>query len=67
MVSDGRLIYQAGTFKEHLVIDRTGAGDAYGAGFLAGLIHTKEKCEKGLCDISNIEYAIRLGSANALQ
>ena len=35
------------------MVDRTGAGDA-GSGFVAGLIQA-----------SRIEYAIRLGSANA--
>lgn len=70
LVSDGFNIYQAGVFfagneKEEKVIDRTGAGDAFSSGFIAGLIHKKEKCEKGLCRINNIEYAIRLGSANA--
>lgn len=75
LVSDGHKIYQAGIFpaegesvsgrKEKVVIDRTGAGDAFGSGFVAGLIRQKEKCEKGLCQFYNIEYAIRLGSANA--
>ncbi len=69
LVSDGHKIYQAGIFsleggKKH-IIDRTGAGDAFGSGFIAGLIHQKEKCEKGLCQPYNIEYAIKLGSANA--
>ncbi len=70
LVSDGFRIYQAGIFsakdgKEKSVIDRTGAGDAFASGFVAGLIQKKEKCEKGLCRSYNIEYAIRLGSANA--
>ena len=65
LVSDGFRIYQAGIFKEKSVIDRTGAGDAFASGFVAGLIQKKEKCEKGLCRPYNIEYAIRLGSANA--
>lgn len=54
LVSDGKKIYQAGVFKEKEIVDRTGAGDAFGSGFVAGLL-LKE----------NIEYAIRLGSANA--
>lgn len=65
LVSDGHKIYQAGIFQEKVVIDRTGAGDAFGSGFVSGLVQQKEKCEKGLCKPSNIEYAIRLGSANA--
>lgn len=36
------------------VVDRTGAGDSFGAGFVSGIIEKE-----------NIEYAIQLGSANA--
>ncbi len=53
VVSDGKYIYSAGIFREKKYIDRTGAGDAFGSGFVAGLIRTKK-----------IEEAIRLGSAN---
>lgn len=53
-ISDGKQIYQAGIFASKKVIDRTGAGDAFGSGFVAGMA-MKE----------NIEYALRLGSANA--
>ena len=69
LVSDCCNIYKAGIFSaeggEKKAIDRTGAGDAFGSGFVAGLIQTREKCKKGLCGVDNIEYAIRLGSANA--
>lgn len=65
MVSDGANIYQADIFENKKVIDRTGAGDAFGSGFVAGLAHKQENCEKGLCQTGNIEYAIRLASANA--
>ncbi|MBI1839085.1 MAG: carbohydrate kinase family protein [Candidatus Colwellbacteria bacterium] len=66
VVSDGRFVYKAGTFKERKLVDRTGAGDAYGSGFVAGLIRVGETCKvKGVCDPRNIEYAIRLASANA--
>lgn len=54
LVSDGKVVYRAGVFKEKQVVDRTGAGDAFGSGFVAGLIKTKD-----------IESAIVLGSANA--
>lgn len=64
-VSDGFNIYKAGTFNENKLVDRTGSGDAFGSGFVAGLIHEREICEKGLCKVDNIERAIRLGSANA--
>jgi sugar/nucleoside kinase (ribokinase family) len=53
-VSDGQKLYQAGIFKERKIVDRTGAGDAFGSGFVAGLM-VKD----------SIEYAIRLASANA--
>ncbi|KKU37797.1 MAG: PfkB family kinase, nonfunctional [Candidatus Azambacteria bacterium GW2011_GWF2_46_32] len=53
IVSDGKRIYRAGTYKEKKVVDRTGAGDAFGSGFVSGLIQT-----------GDIEYAISLGSAN---
>ena len=53
VVSDGEYIYEAGTFKEKKYIDRTGAGDAFGAGFVSGLMR-----------YGTIEEAIRLGAAN---
>jgi ribokinase len=53
-VSDGRYLYTAETFKEKKLVDRTGAGDAFGAGFVAGLM-----------DKHDIHYALRLASANA--
>lgn len=53
-VSDGTHLYTAGIFKEKKMVDRTGAGDAFGAGFVAGLIEKDD-----------IHYALRVGSANA--
>ena len=53
LVFDGKNIYQAGIFKEKKYIDRTGAGDAFGSGFVAGFMRT-----------GKVEEAIRLGSAN---
>lgn len=53
VVSDGKCVYSAGTFKEKRYVDRTGAGDAFGSGFVSGLIRTNK-----------IEEAIKLGSAN---
>ncbi len=64
-ISDGRYLYKIGVFKNKKVIDRTGAGDAFGSGFVAGLIQKKEKFKDGVCAPENIEYAIRLASANA--
>lgn len=54
-VTDGKDCYRAGIYPGKIV-DRTGAGDAFGSGFVAGLIRGQ---------ISDIEYAIKLGSANA--
>jgi ribokinase len=52
-VSDGRYLYSAGIPKSGLV-DRTGAGDAFGSGLVAGYIEKED-----------ISYAIQLGTANA--
>lgn len=53
-VSDGTRLYQAGIFPNQKILDRTGAGDAFGSGFVAGMIGKED-----------IPYAIRLASANA--
>lgn len=53
-VSDGRYLYTAETFKEKRLVDRTGAGDAFGSGFIAGLIQKRD-----------VHHALRLASANA--
>jgi sugar/nucleoside kinase (ribokinase family) len=47
-------LYQAGTYQKVKVVDRLGAGDAFGSGFVAALA-------KG----QRIEDALTLGSANA--
>lgn len=64
-VSDGVNIFRTGIFKEKKFVDRTGAGDAFGSGFVAGLIRTREKCGQFGCDPENVMYAIRLATANA--
>jgi sugar/nucleoside kinase (ribokinase family) len=53
IVFDGKNIYKAGVIKTKIA-DRTGAGDAYGAGFVTGLIKT-----------NNPISAIQLATANA--
>lgn len=64
-VSDGVSRWHAGIFEERRLVDRTGAGDSFGAGFVAGLMQKGEKCEKGVCKPANIAYALRLATANA--
>ncbi len=54
LVSDGKELYQAKILKIK-VVDRTGAGDSFGSGFLSGFIGTG----------GNIEYSIQLGIANS--
>ncbi len=53
LVSDGKNIYSAGILPVK-VLDRTGAGDSFGAGFVSGLIKT-----------GDIEYSIQLATANS--
>lgn len=72
-VSDGARIYRAGKFHEKKVVDRTGAGDAFGSGFTAGIMRRldeKSREAKNIASLrdlgaADITYAIRLGSANA--
>lgn len=52
-VCEGQYIYQAGILPGR-VLERTGAGDAFGSGFVSGMIFK-----------DSIEYAIQLGSANS--
>ncbi len=54
IASDNRKIYKVSETPEVKVVDRTGAGDSFGSGFLAGII-------KGM----DIKKAIELGVANA--
>ena len=54
-VSDGRFLYKAGVFPEKRIVDRTGAGDSFGSGFVASLVRKPR----------DIKQAIRLASANA--
>lgn len=53
VVSDGKYLYRAGSLGLKFV-DATGAGDAFGSGFVSGLIQK-----------NNIVYAIQLAMANS--
>lgn len=53
-VSDSDRIYRAGAYKKVKVVDRTGAGDAFGSGFVSAIAQGKSLAE-----------AVTLGSANA--
>lgn len=66
-VSDGKKIYKGGIYRERRIADRTGAGDAFASGFVAGLMRhcAAEKLPPAHLPEGAITYAIRLGSANA--
>lgn len=66
-VSDGSRVYRAGIFREKKVADRTGAGDAFGSGFVAGLMRENSNNQLPISKFTEEEIlnAIRLGSANA--
>lgn len=54
VVSDGKNIYRAKPHIERKIVDTTGAGDAFGAGFVAEFIKT-----------GDIEKAIQMGMGNS--
>lgn len=64
VVSDGKTLWRAGIFKEKKIVDRTGAGDAFGSGFVSGLLRKKVLKSKIITEEA-IEEALRIGSANA--
>jgi ribokinase len=65
-VSDGKILWQAGVYKEKKVVDRTGAGDAFSSGFVS--VFASEKIKKdnyrSIFEEEKIEKAIKVGSAN---
>ncbi len=64
-ISDGIKIYRADIFPGKL-IDRTGAGDAFGSGFVTALIKYQiSGVRRQVFNEEQIKYAIRLGTANA--
>src|SRR3989344_6746275 len=64
-VSDGKTLYKAGIFKEKRLLDRTGAGDAFGSGFVSGLMHRQKISKVKEFTAEDIRFAIRLATANA--
>lgn len=64
VVSDGTHVYRAGSFRERRLVDRTGAGDAFGSGFVAGFLSRNVRDGQPVRS-SDMEYAIRMASANA--
>lgn len=66
VVSDGKFVYKAGIFREKKLVDRTGAGDAFGAGFTAALLRRGvNRLNIKKVKPEDVEYAIRLATANA--
>jgi len=63
LVSNGRNIFSAGVYKEKRIMNRTGAGDAFGSGFVAGLLKHGELSRTASDDA--ILHAMKLASANA--
>lgn len=54
LVLEGKYLYNAGIFPEKVRMDRTGAGDAFGSGFVAGLMLD-----------GGVKEGLRVASANA--
>ena len=67
LLSNGKLVFRAGVYKEKRIADRTGAGDAFASGFLASLLVHATPASIRTRQIAPSEYerAIRFASANA--
>jgi len=67
MVSDGKNILRAGIFPT-VVVDSTGAGDAFGSAFVCSLLLNgirPSKGEKLKVPLENLKEAMRFGAANS--
>jgi sugar/nucleoside kinase (ribokinase family) len=63
VVSDGKYLYSAEPDANRKIIDTTGAGDSFGAGFLSDFIRNNGDTSTPLS--ASIEKAIQLGIANS--
>jgi len=65
-VSDGKILWQAGVYREKRIVDRTGAGDAFSSGFVSVFVNEKIQKNKyrDIFNLNKIEQAIKIGSAN---
>ena len=57
--------YNCGVFPKKVVSDATGAGDAYGSGFVSSLIYTQKATKTKEFSDTDIREAIRVASANS--
>lgn len=66
-VSNGTHLIRAGIFPEKQLTDRTGAGDAFGSGFVSALIqHSAFSIQySGPVTLDDLRYALRFATANA--
>ncbi|KKU74786.1 MAG: Carbohydrate kinase, partial [Candidatus Wolfebacteria bacterium GW2011_GWA1_47_6] len=64
-VLDRERRYDCAVFPKKLVTDATGAGDAYGSGFVSSLIHTQKSRRFTNFTEADIREAIRIAAANS--
>lgn len=64
-VLDQERRYDCGVFPKEIVTDATGAGDAYGSGFISSLIHAQKASKSAPFSESDIREALRVAAANS--
>lgn len=64
-ISDNSYLYEIGILQKIEIIDRTGCGDAFGSGFVTGIIRSCRPKKNHRPKFQDIEYAIQFGSSNA--